>query len=65
MGKNLQKLYSFRTDETLIQKLKIISREHTRTRNKEIEYALKLYVKDYEEKYGVNLLCYSPPFCTG
>lgn len=52
MGKNLQKLYSFRTDETLIQKLKIISREHTRTRNKEIEYALKLYVKDYEEKYG-------------
>ena len=52
MGKNLQKLYSFRTDEELIQKLNIISNEHSRTRNKEIEYALKLYVKEYEQKYG-------------
>lgn len=52
MGKNLQKLYSFRTDETLIQKLNIISSEHSRTRNKEIEYALKLYVKDYEQEHG-------------
>lgn len=52
MGKNLQKLYSFRTDETLIQKLNIISKEHSRTRNKEIEYALKLYVKNYEKENG-------------
>lgn len=52
MGKNLQKLYSFRTDETLIKKLNIISKEHSRTRNKEIEYALKLYVKNYEKENG-------------
>lgn len=56
MGKNLQKLYSFRTDETLIQKLNIISNEHSRTRNKEIEYALKLYVKDYEQEHGEIIL---------
>lgn len=52
MGKNLQKLYSFRTDDTLIKKLNIISEEHSRTRNKEIEYALKLYVKNYEQEHG-------------
>lgn len=52
MGKNLQKLYSFRCDDELIDKIEVIAKENTRTRNKEIEHVLKLYVKDYESKHG-------------
>lgn len=56
MGKNLQKLYSFRTNDELIEKLNIIAEKHSRTRNKEIEYALKQYVEDYETQEGkINL----------
>lgn len=56
MGKNLQKLYSFRTNDELIEKLNIIAEKHSRTRNKEIEYALKQYVENYETQEGkINL----------
>lgn len=52
MGKNLQKLYSFRTDDELIIKLNIIAEENSRTRNKQIEHILKAYVKEYEKNHG-------------
>lgn len=52
MGANKQKLYSFRTDDELIEKLNIIAEKHNRTRNKEIEYALKLYVEKCEKEEG-------------
>lgn len=52
MGKNLQKLYSFRTDEEIINKMSDIAKKHSRTRNKEIEYALKLYIEQYEKEHG-------------
>ena len=50
MGANKQKLYSFRTDDELIEKLNILAERHSRTRNKEIEYALKQYIAEYESK---------------
>lgn len=52
MGANKQKLYSFRTDDELIEKLNILAEQHSRTRNKEIEYALKLYVEKCEQEEG-------------
>lgn len=52
MGKHLQSQCMFRTDEELIVKLSVIAAEHSRTRNKEIEYVLKKYVKEYEENNG-------------
>lgn len=56
MGEHKQKLFSFRTNDELIEKLNIIAEKHSRTRNKEIEYALKQYVEDYETQEGkINL----------
>ena len=52
MGEHKQKLYSFRTDDELIEKLNVIAEKHNRTRNKEIEYALKLYVEKCEQEEG-------------
>lgn len=52
MGKNLQPRCTFRTDEELIAKMSVIAAEHSRTRNKEIEYVLKTYVKEYEQNNG-------------
>lgn len=52
MGENKQKLYSFRTEDELIEKLNILAKKHSRTRNKEIEYALKLYVEKCEQEEG-------------
>lgn len=56
MGEHKQKLFSFRTNDELIEKLNIIAEKHSRTRNKEIEYALKQYVENYETQEGkINL----------
>lgn len=52
MGEHKQKLYSFRTDDELIEKLNILAERHSRTRNKEIEYALKQYVAACEQEEG-------------
>jgi len=52
MGMHLQKQYPFRTDEELIHKMDYISELNDRTRNKEIEHALKDYILRYEEQYG-------------
>ena len=52
MGEHKQKLYSFRTNDEIIKKLNAIAEEHNRTRNKEIEYALKQYVAACEQEEG-------------
>ncbi len=45
--------FSLRIDKETIEKVKIIAKENGRSLNKEIEMALKSYVKDYESKNGV------------
>ena len=53
MGVNKVKVTGFRIeDETILKKLNIIARNNCRTRNKEVEYALKQYVEQYENQYG-------------
>ncbi len=53
MGKNNTKVTGFRIeDEDVLTKMGIIAEKHCRTRNKEVEFALKLYVADYEHKHG-------------
>lgn len=54
MGKNNVKVTGFRIeDEDVLAKMGIIAEKHCRTRNKEVEFALKLYVADYEHQNGV------------
>lgn len=53
MGKNKVKVTGFRIeDETILDKLNIIAKNNCRTRNKEVEYALKQYVQKYESQNG-------------
>lgn len=52
MGKNLQKLYSFRTDDSIIKKIEYIADSNTRNRNQQIEHLLKECIKEYEYKHG-------------
>lgn len=53
MGKNLVKVTGFRiTDNTILDKLNVIAKQHNRTRNQEVEWALSQYVKAYENENG-------------
>lgn len=53
MGANKVKVTGFRIeDESILEKLNIIAKNNCRTRNKEVEYALKKYVESYEEING-------------
>lgn len=53
MGKNKVKLTGFRiSDNSILQKLKIIAAIHCRNRNQEVEYILKNYVESYEKENG-------------
>ncbi len=53
MGKNKTKVTGFRIeDTTILEKLNIIAEKNYRTRNKEVEYALKIYVEQYEKEHG-------------
>lgn len=53
MGINKVKVTGFRIeDESILKKLGIIAKENCRTRNKEVEYALKQYVEQYERLNG-------------
>lgn len=54
MGKNLVKVTGFRiSDESILEKLNIIAKDHNRTRNQEVEWALSQYVKAYEKENGI------------
>lgn len=44
--------FSLRVAEDLLSKLKKIAAKNKRSANKEIEYALEQYVRDYEETFG-------------
>lgn len=45
--------FNVRIDETLNKKLVYISAEKGRSKNKQIEYILKEFVKQYEQKNGI------------
>ena len=54
MGKNLVKVTGFRiSDDSILEKLNIIAKDHNRTRNQEVEWALSQYVKAYEKENGI------------
>lgn len=44
--------FNLRIDDTLDKKLKIIAKQKQRSKNKQIEYILQKYVKEYEERNG-------------
>lgn len=52
MGEYKNKAYPLRIDGTIMEKLRIIAEQNSRTKNKEIEYALKKYVDVYEAQHG-------------
>lgn len=53
MGYNKTKVTGFRIEnEEILLKLNVIAERHCRTRNKEVEYALMMYVADYENQFG-------------
>lgn len=51
MGKYYQP-FSLRVSEELIEKIKVIAKNHKRSANKEMELILEDYVKDYENEHG-------------
>lgn len=51
MDKHKQKLYSFRTSESIINKMEELAKINNRTRNKEIEYALIKYLEENKKEY--------------
>lgn len=56
MGEYKNKAYPLRIDGTIMEKLRIIAERNSRTKNKEIEYALRKYVDVYEAQHGeINL----------
>ena len=52
MGKYKNKAYPLRIDGTIMDKLEIIANKNSRSKNKEIEFALKRYVDVYEAQHG-------------
>ncbi len=44
--------FSLRISEELLAKLKKIAAENKRSANKEIEYVLEQYVREYENSFG-------------
>lgn len=53
MGKNKVKVTGFRIeDTTILEKLHITAKNNCRTRNKEVEFALKQYIENYEREHG-------------
>lgn len=47
--------YPLRIDEELMEKLKYIANENSRSVNREIEFAIKKLVKEYEEENNVDI----------
>ena len=47
--------YPLRIDEELMEKLKYIANENSRSGNREIEFAIKKLVKEYEEENNVDI----------
>ena len=51
MGQYKNKAYPLRIDAKIMDKMKIIADNNSRTKNKEIEYALMQYVKQYHKTH--------------
>lgn len=51
---SLLPIFSLRIPEELLEQLKQIAQENCRSTNKEIEYALMLYVKQYNKNKNEN-----------
>lgn len=49
---NYYQPFSLRVSEELIEKIKIIAKNHKRSTNKEMEFILENYVEDYENERG-------------
>ena len=47
--------YPLIIDEDLMEKLKFIANENSRSVNREIEFAIKKLVKEYEEENNINI----------
>lgn len=47
--------YPLRIDEELMEKLKFIANENSRSVNREIEFAIKKLVKEYEEENNIDI----------
>ena len=52
MRGNYYQPFSLRISEELHHKLRIIAENHKRSENKEIEFALEEYVRQYEQLHG-------------
>ena len=52
MGKYKNKTYPLRIDNTLMEKVKIISEKEDRTTNKQIERIIREYIEEYESRNG-------------
>ena len=53
--------FNVRIDDTLNEKLVYIAAEEGRSKNKQIEYILKEFVKQYEQKNGIIQTNYDKP----
>ena len=47
--------YPLRIDEDLMEKLKFIANENSRSVNREIEFAIKKLVREYEEENNIDI----------
>lgn len=45
-------MFTLRTEQEYLDKLKIIASEEGRSDNKQLEYILKLFIKNYESEHG-------------
>lgn len=52
MAGNYFEPFSLRVPEEIIDKMKIIAKQHKRSTTKEIELALELYITAYENEHG-------------
>lgn len=52
MQRERSSAYPLRLDMELMDKVKKLADEHERSFNKQVEFILKQYVKEYEDKYG-------------
>jgi len=52
MAGNYYQPFSLRISEEMHRKLKFISQQHKRSENKEIEFILEEFVRNYETEYG-------------
>lgn len=44
--------FSLRVSEELIEKIKIVAKINKRSANKEIEFVLESYIRNYEKEHG-------------